>query len=242
MEYVLFSVLPAFAGGIIQGVTGFGAGIIMMIFLPLLLPVNQAAGVSVAIGTVLCATMAWRYRAKVRVGEIVAPALLYLAVSSACILFAAGVDQNAMKGVLGVFLVMLAVYFLFFQSAASFEPKWISAVACIAVSGVCDGLFGVGGPLMVLYYLARIKDRAAYLGTIQGFFLVTSLYSTAFRLMNGIIGVAQLGTVALGAVGVLAGLATASAVSRRLDPAAVRKLTYAVIGVSGVSNLVAAVL
>ena len=35
MEFVYYIFLPALAGGIIQGVTGFGAGVVMMMFLPL---------------------------------------------------------------------------------------------------------------------------------------------------------------------------------------------------------------
>ena len=37
MEMIGYILLPAFVAGIIQGVTGFGAGVVMMMFLPLVL-------------------------------------------------------------------------------------------------------------------------------------------------------------------------------------------------------------
>ena len=37
MNLLLFLILPTFIAGLIQGVTGFGAGIVMMMFLPFFL-------------------------------------------------------------------------------------------------------------------------------------------------------------------------------------------------------------
>ena len=62
MEFVYYIFLPALAGGIIQGVTGFGAGVVMMMFLPLQYSVVQSAGISSAICMILCAAMVYRYR------------------------------------------------------------------------------------------------------------------------------------------------------------------------------------
>lgn len=62
MEMIGYILLPAFVAGIIQGVTGFGAGVVMMMFLPLQFSVVQSAGVSSAICMILCAAMVYRYR------------------------------------------------------------------------------------------------------------------------------------------------------------------------------------
>lgn len=237
MEQALLVMLPALAGGLIQGVTGFGAGIVIMIFLPQLLPVTQAAGISTAICTVLCMTMAWRYRKHAQLKQVVGPAVLYLAVSSACVLVAQGIDQQLMKGILGAFLVVLALYFLLAQSAANFKPEGFVAVLCIVISGLCDGLFGVGGPLMVIYFMARTKDSGEYLGTIQAFFALATLYITIFRFATGVITPLHLPLIAAGIVGVLAGLTVANYIVSRLNPSLVRQLTYAVIGLSGLWNL-----
>lgn len=241
MDLLASVFLPALVGGVVQGVTGFGAGIVMMIFLPLAFSVVQSAGVSSAISVALCAAMVWRYRSyldpRALPRDIAAPAVLYLAVSSGSILFAQTVGQNLMKGVLGVFLVVLAAYFLVFQKAARFEPKGAVAIACVAISGLCDGLFGVGGPLMVVYFMARCADQRAYLGTIQCFFLITVSFATAFRVANGIVTPALLPALALGVAGILAGFIGANKIVDRLDANLVRQLTYVVIGISGISNL-----
>lgn len=62
MTFLTYIFLPPLIAGIIQGVTGFGAGIVMMMFLPLQYSVIQSAGVSSAICMILCAAMVYRYR------------------------------------------------------------------------------------------------------------------------------------------------------------------------------------
>lgn len=62
MEKLLLVLIPAVCAGLIQGVTGFGAGIVMMIFLPMIFPVVTSAGISQSICLVLTFMMFLRYR------------------------------------------------------------------------------------------------------------------------------------------------------------------------------------
>lgn len=241
MEMIGYILLPAFVAGIIQGVTGFGAGVVMMMFLPLQFSVVQSAGVSSAICMILCAAMVYRYRHTINFKKIIGPAVLYLFVSSVSILFAKMIDQNIMKIILGIFLIVLSLYFLFF-SKNDIEPKGIVALLCIIISGACDGLFGIGGPLMVIYFLSKTKGKEEYLGTIQCFFLINVVYSTAFRVINGILTVDLFGGIGLGMVGILLGLLIANKIVDKLDANLIRKLTYVVIGLCGLSNVITTLL
>ncbi|MEY8256561.1 sulfite exporter TauE/SafE family protein [Erysipelotrichaceae bacterium 66-17] len=229
---ILFIALLA---GIVQGITGFGAGIVMMM-LPLQFAVAQSAGISSSICLVLSGVMAYQYRKHINLKKIVAPAVLYIACSSASIMFAARVDQDVMRMILGAFLTILAIYFLFF-SKNNFAPTGIVSVLCIVISGICDGMFGVGGPLMVLYYMAKTKDKDEYLGTIQAFFVIVVFYAGIFRAVNGILAPELILPIAIGMAGILAGLKIANKIVDRLNPAMIQKLTYMLIGICGLTNL-----
>lgn len=241
MEFVYYIFLPALAGGIIQGVTGFGAGVVMMMFLPLQYSVVQSAGISSAICMILCAAMVYRYRKTINFKKIIAPAILYLAISSISILFAKMINQEVMKIILGIFLIILSLYFLFFNKKV-IEPKGIVSILCIVISGICDGLFGIGGPLMVIYFLAKTSSKEEYLGTIQCFFLINVLYSTIFRIFNSIITIDLMPGIGLGMLGILVGLFVANKIVDRLDGGLVKKLTYVIIGLCGLSNVITTLL
>lgn len=241
MELITYILLPAFVAGIIQGVTGFGAGVVMMMFLPLQFSVVQSAGVSSAICIILCAAMVYRYHHTINFKKIIGPAVLYLFVSSVSILFAKMIDQNIMKIILGIFLIILSIYFLFF-SKKEVELKGVVSLLCIIISGACDGLFGIGGPLMVIYFLSKTHGKEEYLGTIQCFFLINVAYSTVFRIFNGIITVDLFGGIGLGMIGILVGLFTANKIVDKLDANLIRQLTYVVIGLCGLSNVITTLL
>lgn len=232
----------AAVAGLVQGVTGFGAGIVVMTVLPMLLGVARGSAVSVAAAIAFDGAMAWHYRDSLRIREAAAPAALFVAVSAVCIAFAKVADPTLMKGALGVFLMLLSVYFLVLRRD---EPTHgmgrLASIGCVAVSGACDGLFGIGGPLMVVYYLARIGDKRAYLGTLQLFFLVTALFGTGMRVVAGILTADLLGVVALVALALVAGQQVAHRVVERLDAALLRRVTYVLIGASGAYYVVQAV-
>jgi len=108
---------------------------------------------------------------------------------------------------------------------------------CIIISGACDGLFGIGGPLMVLYFMSMTHSTHAYLGTIQLFFWINSLYNTAFRFYRGVLLPEHLIFIACGMIGILIGGAAAGKIVDRLNIETMRKLIYVMIGISGVINL-----
>lgn len=235
---VAIAFLPAVLAGIIQGVAGFGSAVVLMAFLPAAFGVTHATGIVSPVCLVLDFVIFWRYRRRARPALIVPASVGYLAVSSVVILLVKSVDQTSMKLALGVFLVGLSVYLLFFQGDGTFRPQ--GAVAFVAASGLTEGLFGFGGPLMALYYLARTASNEEYLGTIQGFFTINSVYITLFRAANGITTLGDAPVVALAVAGVIVGSAVAGRVVARLDRTAISRLAYAFIGMTGLVNAAAA--
>lgn len=241
MELFCYVFLPALAGGLIQGVTGFGAGVIMMMFLPFEFSIIQSAGLSCAISIILSSIMVYRYRKNVNIRKIIIPAVLYLTISSISIIFAKFINQNVMKMILGIFLIVLAIYFLFFNNK-TIEPKGMLSITCIIISGMCDGLFGIGGPLMVIYFLTKTSSKEEYLGTIQCFFLVNTVYTTIFRIVNSIITISLLPVIAFGMIGIILGVIVANRIIDKLDGELLKNLTYILIALCGISNVVTTLL
>lgn len=242
VNFAIYIFLPALIAGLIQGVTGFGAGIIMMMFLPLQFSVVQSAGISGAVSLVLCSMMVFRYRKFINFKKVIGPVILFNIVNSIFIIYSKSIDQkNLMKLILGIFLMILSIYFLFF-SDKNFKPNKIVSILCIIISGICGGLFGTGGPLMVIYYLAKTDSKEEYLGTIQCLFLINTCYSTLFRIINGIITTQLISNIFIGMIGIIIGVTIANKIVNKLNTTFVRKLTYCVIGVSGLYNVVMALL
>ena len=228
------------AAGLVQGTTGFGAGIVVMLALPQLFGVLGASAVSVSSTIAFCALMAWRYRDAIEWRQIPAPAALFLATSSACVMLARGLDPSWLRVALGAFLVAFSAHALVAgtgrgEDAGRLGPA--ALLACVVGSGICDGLFGIGGPLMVVYFLSRVGDKRAYLGTLQAFFLMGSVYGAVFRAGVGVLTAELLGAVAVCSAGLLVGLTAANRIVDRIDMATLRRLVYVVICACGCLNV-----
>jgi len=231
--------LTALLAGLVQGVTGFGGGIITMLIFPYFFSIPLGAGITGSLGIALCASMVIRYRKDVNVWMAIMPAFLYNVVSSIVISYSIEVDQALIKKIFGVFLVLLSIYYLFISKSVQNRKLSLGvSIVCIVISAACDALFGIGGPLMVLYFMSMTSSTHAYLGTMQLFFWVNSMYNTAFRFYKGILQPEHLVFIAFGVVGILVGGAVAGKIVDKLNVVTMRKLIYIMIGISGVINLI----
>lgn len=236
IEYFIVA-LAALISGVVQGSCGFGAGIILMIALPFYYPLSQAAGVSCIMNIALIAAMVYRYRKHINLRKVILPLLLYSTVATAAIRLAPYVDQALLKRCFGGFLILLALYHFFLHGKDHGKLNiWVSAAAII-FSGVCSGLFAVGGPLMAVYYLANTDSKEEYLATIETLFLLNNIWSSYVRIRNGIVTAAELPVILFGSVFIFIGFLIANRVVDKLDDKRMGFAVYTAVGVSGILNL-----
>ena len=229
--------LAPVVAGLIQSVTGFGSGIFMMVFFPMLFPILGASAISSAISLAGTCSLSWHYRKHCQWKLTIIPALIYILVSSAAVLLAPYLPTDLLKKVFGVFLMILAVYFLVFSSRLKIKANLASAAVCGTLAGILGGLFGIGGPPMVIYFLAALDDKEEYLGTIQLHFFVTGVYMLAFRIYKGIYTMDMIPYTILGMAGIMIGKKIGTKIVDRINADTMKKLVYAFLGVSGFLNL-----
>lgn len=230
--------LVTILAGIVQGVTGFGSGPIMMMLLPLFFALPQAAGISISISVFLNLSMSSTYREYIQYKKIIPVCVLYLFICSIGIQYSTMVDQNIMKKIFGVFLVLLSVYYLFIAKNTNTEKlSLITSFIFIVISALCDAFFGIGGPLMVIYFMTQTNKKEEYLGTITTFFLINGVFNTVLRVINGILVVDHLLVILCGVCGILLGAFIGKKIVNRLNGDLLKKVVYITIGISGLMNL-----
>lgn len=232
---------PALAAGLVQGVTGFGAGILLMMFYPFVFPMMQSSAMSQLLCTFLCVSIVWRYRRYVRFRMCILPLVFYFPVYLGAMRIAMGLDMDGLKPVLGIFLILLALYFILGAGKIRITANPGTAFVCAALAGIIDAFFGIGGPTMVIYFMAVLKEKREYLGTIQLFFMMTNLYGTAVRTLSGQLTPDLMLPLAAGAAALLAGAYAGSKVVDRIDIGKMKLLVYGFIGFAGVVTVVTAI-
>ncbi len=229
--------LPALLAGLIQGLTGFGSAIIMMIFLPAILPIGQGAGVATLVMAASVITLVYRYRHDIHLRRIILPFIIYASVATWSIHLTRVWDVHRLRLMLGILLVCLAIYFLWSKSAGDRRYPWPVAIGFMLISGFFNGLFGIGGPLMALYFLSLSDSTDEYLASIETFFLFDTIYVTSVRVATGVLVASNIPLILLGMVGATTGTIIAAHLLNHLDINHMKRGIYLFIGLSGLYYL-----
>lgn len=219
----------------VQRVSGFGLGIFAMLFLPYLTP-GQAAAAAVSC-LLSCGTTVYngiKFRKDVVFITLVPLLIAGLVAIPVGVRFSASVPDRLLKALLGVVLIVLSIYFLFFSQRIHLRPSAVNGLLAGGTGGVLGGLFSTGGPPVVLYLVHALPDKAAYFATIQFYFAVTNIYATGVRVINGIITPQVLLFAAVGLAGCCIGNFVGGRVFDRLDTRRVKQVIYIGMIVSGV--------
>jgi hypothetical protein len=167
---------------------GFGAGLIavgaMALFMPqvtdvvvLLLLLSLPAEVSVVSKArreiawrgvwLVCAGLALGVLVGTRILSVTEPAIVLTA--------------------LAVVLILAGAAFLLMPSARAIHwPTWSKPTVGLA-SGVLAGLFGTGGPPLILYYRLSGVEKAAFRGNLMAIFLMTTAVRLPAYVLTGLV-------------------------------------------------------
>lgn len=231
MVPVLF--ITSVCAGVIQSVTGFGAAIVLMLIVPLFFDMVTAAALSSSIAMCLGISLAWQFRHKIQWQLCALPTAVYMLCSVSAISLVRGIDLSHLTAAFGLFLIVLSAYFLLAAERISFQANWRTAAVCSAISGLTSGLFGIGGPLMAVYFAAASREKHHYIANIQFLFAITNIISLLTRAARGIYTVQLLPLTALGFLGILLGKQLGLKILARLDLNIMKKGVYAFVGLSG---------
>lgn len=233
----LLIILFGFLAGMVQGLTGFGAAIMMMIFLPSILPIAESAGVASLIMVASVLTLVLRYRHDIHIKRIIIPFLVYASVAAWSVHLVRVLDVHLLRMLLGGLLIALSLYFTFNKKAGTKPYPWLIAGIFMIISGFFNGLFGIGGPLMALYFLSLASTTGEYIANIQTFFLIDTVYITTLRVFNGILTTSLIPYILVGMVGAIIGTVIAARLLNHLNIGTVKRYIYVFIGVSGLYYL-----
>lgn len=237
MEGIMIVAGASLLGGFVQSVTGFGAAIIIMIFLPMMMSMTAAPAASDVITMTLSFAMCWRYRKYVKVRKIVMPALVYMGFSLLAIRQSSQLDGDKLKLIFGIFLVILSCYFLMAAGKVKLRASAGMGVICAAIAGVCGGFFGISGPPASLYYLAVTDSKEEYLGSLNGMFSIVVIFNIISRVMNGFITTALLPYMFIGALTIQIGCVIGSRVVGRISMDMLKRCVYILMLFAGMISV-----
>ena len=232
MEYILVFFLSVI-GAIIQSITGFGNGIFVMSFFPLFLPTFSAAAISSLSGSLLSLLIGRKYYKKINFKFIIGPIIFFMVTNTIAISLSVSAANSVLKRALGVFLICLSIYFIFFNNKIKIKANIFTGAIAGLLGGLFNGFFNMGGPPMVLYMLETTEDTEEYMGTIQFYFFVTSIASIVTRALHGAYTGEVLSLSAVAVVALILGMTIGGFIFKKMKAETMRRMVYFFMIITG---------
>ena len=225
------------AGGFITAVCGFGMGPVTMSVLPYVLPYSRAGAVTGLFGLVLGLIIVWKGWRYINVKTLLPCAVAGLLSSSLAAGLSAGAAEKIMLRGLGVLLMLLSVYSVFFSGRIRIRATPLNGFLAGTIGGTLTGMFSVGGPPIAIYMLAAAESNDEYRSTLNAYFSIVNVCAAVSRFFAGSLTggdfLAFLKLLAFLGLGMWAG----DGVFHRLDATKLRKAVYAYLFTAGLSMI-----
>ena len=171
----------------IQGISGFAFGIILLGVLPHFLDYTQSIGLNSLLGLILGLIFVLTYRKYILWRAVPLIAFCYILGDYIGIqILSNATDMNLWRKALGIFLIIISIFMCCFQDKMSIKSTRFNSIIFGLLGGIIVGLFGVA-PIIVLYFVTVTQDKNYYMGTMQTFFFICNWFDVLFRSRSSMI-------------------------------------------------------
>jgi len=159
---------------LIRGLTGFGSGLLMvpllLLFLDIKLVVPTAVSLAVLCGILLISTFQTRKWIRKDVLLMMIAGVIMGTVLGTYVL--ASYKSSLLKKLFGIFISGYALKMLLWDKGKGGEVKSYVGLIAGFLGGCLGGMFGTGGPPVIIYLNRKIRDKRAFRATLILYFLV----------------------------------------------------------------------
>ena len=171
LSHLLPIVMIITAAYIVRGIAGFGSGLIAIPLLAFFLPLSVAVPIVVLLDYLSSFSQGMKNHEAIEWKEII-PLLPYTLIGIFTALFVFKyVDANLLPKIMGVFIIVFAIYTLLSVSVKSgYSRNWAAPAG--GFGGLIGTLFGTGGPFYVIYLKLRGLDKTRFRATFAAIFIM----------------------------------------------------------------------
>jgi hypothetical protein len=227
MEYLIIIAIM-FLGACLQGITGFGSGLIAVPLLTLLLPLTVITPTLSVVNFVMATYLAWALRHHVRLKQWRALLLSGIIGTLLGNYLLAYMRLDWLQMAMAVMIFMVAILFWFGLQWRHQSGQRLQSLTGL-LAGFSNGALTLGGPPVVLFLTGNNLDRLAFRATLTVFFWVLALTNIVSFSAQGLYHTDFIATMICLLVGAIAGAWVGHNVSSYLSERLFRKISLLLV-------------
>lgn len=172
-----------FLSAFLQASTGFGYAILAMFLMPFFLPYRQCSIISASLIIIIAVQMCFSLRQHIRIRKIWWPMVCCLSTLWIGIWMIKVLDASTMRKIMGVFLILLALYFYAIKRfGICIRETWLNGAIIGVMTGLATGMFNIIGPFLTLYYYDNMDSTLEIKANLEFSFLIGGITSLILNL------------------------------------------------------------
>lgn len=235
MHNILFMAIVAIAF-IIEGLVGFGGNLIALPLANLYLPMRVAVPALTIVSLIIAIVRVcqrWRAISRPDYLKIMAGMLIGLPIG---MLLLGYLPEKALKMFLGIAMIIVGIKGLYdiLRGVKKEEAKhkWPLLLALL-LGGILQGAFACGGPFVVIYATAILKDKDSFTATLFAIWLTTNSLITAKDFFVGNLTAEVVLLVLASLPAIIVALGLSSWIGKRLDGEKFSSVVYGILIIAG---------
>ncbi len=214
--------------GFVQGLTGFGFGMVAMSLSPLLIDVKQANVLVTILSLLNCLFVAWSVRHAIDLKKILpifSGAIFGVPVG---VYLLRVLQPKTIKFALGAILIAFSTYsILRKESTRHIRKRWAFPIGIL--SGILNGVINMGGPPVIIYTYYQNWDKDGIKATLITYFAICSAYKVGVLLLSRFVTleIIKMGGILLPIV--YAGAFLGFVWFERVNKEQMRKITFSIL-------------
>ena len=234
MEIFIFLIIILITN-IIQGITGFAGTVLAMPFTILLVGIDvakPALNITTLIACILIAFESYRDIVWKECFKMIG--IMFIGVPIGEYLYFL-FPVNLLLTIYAIFIILIALKGIFIKQSYDLSEKVLIGV--IVLAGIIHGMFSSGGPLLIIYAVKKLKDKASFRATLAPVWIVLNSYLLIKQLVSGLV-TPQVLTLSLCAIPVLiAAILIGKKLYEHMSQRFFLLLSYILLLISGISLL-----
>ena len=218
---------------IIQGITGFAGTVLAMPFAILLLGIEVAKpvlNITTLIACILIVFESYKHIVWKECFKMIA--IMFVGVLIGEYLYRL-FPVDLLLNIYAVFIILIALKGIFIKQSYDLDEKIL--VGIIVLAGIIHGMFLSGGPLLIIYAVKKLKDKATFRATLAPVWIVLNSYLLVKQLLSGLI-TTQVATLSVCAIPVLiAAIIIGKKLYEHMSQRFFLLLSYVLLFISGIS-------
>lgn len=236
--HIFIIALIVFIGSLVQGSSGFGFSLVCMALMPFFVPLKTAVVIQVFLAFIMVTYMAISMYKLVEIKLIIPPAISAGLFSYLGINTLVSLDDTILKRIFGIVLIFLTIYFVFISEKIQIRGNILTGLGAGVISGFTGGLFGVGGPPMVAYFISVTENKMKYNANIQAFFMINTITVLTIHIIKGNYTSDMIPLLAVSMIGLLFGTIMGMYLFKKMKLKSTKYFICAVMFLSGFYMLI----